>query len=122
LTRTVALAAAAVGAAFASRPAEAETAAPTVAALQQQIAALTARLAALEDWKASAGVFTQVGTTGSWSFAPPAGDVTIQAPGMVRISGVGRTTIEAHGGTNAELTLQSEGSYRLETVLRNFPA
>jgi len=67
-------------------------------------------------------VFTQAGPRGDWSFAPPAGDVTIQAPGMVKISGSGQTTVEARGGTSAELLLSSEGSYRLETVLRKYPA
>jgi uncharacterized cupin superfamily protein len=116
----VALAAAAVGAALASRSAEADTGTPTVADLQAQIAALTARIAALETWKASAGVFTQTGS--NWTFAPPSGDVTINASGQVRVSGKGTTTIEARGGTSANLYLRSEGSYQLDTVMRKFPA
>jgi len=119
LARGMAMVAAAAGAAFATKTAHAETA-PSVASLQAQLAEVTARLAALEAWRATAGVFT-LDASGAWTFAPEKGDVAIAAPGALALAGHGRVELTAGGGSNAVARVTSEGSYEVHAVKRAFP-
>jgi VCBS repeat-containing protein len=90
----------------------------------REIAALEARVKALEEWRAQAGVFT-ADANGNWSFAPASGDVSVKSTTVVTLT-AGQTfvvkagnTASIEAGSNATLSGAGQAIVKGTQVLLN---